>query len=93
MISFRRAALLGLNAPLSAIMLAVLGIWPRPDDEAPALPPIVSGPDGPSASSRSRDHEEDPLDRVRREIEIEEQARRNMAIMLATVTALAECVV
>lgn len=33
MISARRAALLGLKVPLSAIMLAVLGLWPEPEDE------------------------------------------------------------
>lgn len=32
----RRAALLGLNAPVSAVMLAVLGLWP--EDEEPPLP-------------------------------------------------------
>lgn len=33
MISTRRAALLGLDAPLSPIMAAVLGLWPADDDE------------------------------------------------------------
>ena len=33
MISPRRAALLGLDAPLSPIMAAVLGIWPTEDEE------------------------------------------------------------
>ena len=33
MISARRAALLGLDSPLSAIMAAVLGIWPEAEDE------------------------------------------------------------
>lgn len=41
MISARRAALLGLTVPLSAIMLAVLGLWPEPEDDDvfPAFPP------------------------------------------------------
>lgn len=33
MISPRRAALLGLDAPLSPIMAAVLGLWPAEDAE------------------------------------------------------------
>ena len=33
MISTRRAALLGLDAPLSPIMAAVLGLWPAEDAE------------------------------------------------------------
>lgn len=32
MISARRAALLGLDAPLSPIMAAVLGLWPQVDE-------------------------------------------------------------
>lgn len=32
MISVRRAALLGLDAPLSPIMAAVLGLWPEEDE-------------------------------------------------------------
>lgn len=36
MISPRRAALLGLDAPLSPIMAAVLGLWP--EEEAQELP-------------------------------------------------------
>lgn len=32
MISARRAALLGMTVPLSAIMLAVLGLWPEEDE-------------------------------------------------------------
>lgn len=32
MISVRRAALLGLDAPLSPIMAAVLGLWPEADE-------------------------------------------------------------
>lgn len=35
MISPRRAALLGLDAPLSPIMAAVLGLWPADEDEEP----------------------------------------------------------
>ena len=93
MISFRRAALLGLNAPLSAIMLAVLGLWPRQDDELPPTPQFIGGPDAPASSqSVPRDYEEDQLDRVRREIKLKEQARRNMSIMLATMAAIAESV-
>lgn len=46
MISARRAALLGLTTPLTAIMVAVLGLWPE-DDEEPPLPeykaPILGG--------------------------------------------------
>ena len=36
MISARRAAALGLTVPLSAIMNAVLGLWPEPADDAVA---------------------------------------------------------
>lgn len=32
-ISARRAALLGLTVPLSAIMNAILGLWPEPEEE------------------------------------------------------------
>lgn len=32
MISYRRAALLGLTVPLSAIMTAVLGLWPEQEE-------------------------------------------------------------
>ena len=35
MISTRRAALLGLDAPLSPIMAAVLGLWPAEVDDEP----------------------------------------------------------
>lgn len=38
MMSARRAALLGLNAPLSAIMIAVLGLWPEREDEPVEIP-------------------------------------------------------
>ena len=41
MISARRAALLGLTTPLTAIMVAVLGLWPELDDELPAAPSFV----------------------------------------------------
>lgn len=33
--NYRRAALLGLNSPLSAVMMAVLGIWPGDDEDEP----------------------------------------------------------
>ena len=93
MISFRRAALLGLDAPLSAIMLAVLGLWPRADDDLPPAPQFIGGPDAPAGrSSVARDHEEDQLDRVIEKIRLKEQSRRSMAIMLAMVAAIAECV-
>ena len=36
MISRRQAALLGLTTPLTAIMIALLGIWPEQEDQ-PAL--------------------------------------------------------
>ena len=36
----RRLALLGLNAPLSAIMAAVLGLWPEEDAQPP---PFLGG--------------------------------------------------
>ena len=40
MISARRAAALGLTAPLSAIMIALLGLWPEQDDPPdPDIPP------------------------------------------------------
>jgi hypothetical protein len=38
-ISARRAALLGLGAPLSVIMAAVLGLWPEEDQ----APPVAAG--------------------------------------------------
>lgn len=41
MITARRAAALGLTAPLSAIMIALLGLWPEQDDPpAPPVPPV-----------------------------------------------------
>lgn len=43
MISARRAALLGLTVPLSPIMIAVLGLWPEPEDDLPELPTQVYG--------------------------------------------------
>lgn len=39
--NYRRAALLGLNSPLSAVMMAVLGIWPS--DDEPPLPAYGGG--------------------------------------------------
>lgn len=44
-ISARRVALLGIGFPLSAIMLAVLGLWPEEEDEA-AEPIIIFGGGG-----------------------------------------------
>lgn len=43
MISARRAAALGLTAPLSAIMVAVLGLWPEAEEDEPSLPPVYGG--------------------------------------------------
>lgn len=43
MISARRAALLGLTVPLSAIMTAVLGLWPEPEDEDDTPPQFDIG--------------------------------------------------
>lgn len=40
MISARRAASLGLWVPLSAIMSAVLGLWPEPEEDEPTLPQV-----------------------------------------------------
>lgn len=42
-ISARRAASLGLWVPLSAIMSAVLGLWPEPEEEDAGLPPVYGG--------------------------------------------------
>ena len=54
---------------------------------------VIGGPDAPAGrSSVARDHEEDQLDRVIEKIRLKEQSRRSMAIMLATVAAIAECV-
>ena len=38
MITARRAALLGLTTPLTAIMVALLGLWPEADDPTPDIP-------------------------------------------------------
>lgn len=43
MISARRAAALGLTVPLSAIMNAVLGLWPEPEDDEPLSPQAYYG--------------------------------------------------
>lgn len=49
-ISARRAALLGLTVPLSAIMNAVLGLWPEPeedeDDVVSSIADALGGGDG-----------------------------------------------
>lgn len=48
MISARRAAALGLTVPLSAIMIAVLGLWPEQvEDEIKVQPSHTGAPDGP----------------------------------------------
>lgn len=47
MISARRAALLGLTVPLSAIMVAVLGLWPEADEtEVPIPAKTIADPKG-----------------------------------------------
>lgn len=46
MISARRAALLGLTEPLSAIMIAVLGLWPQEDEDIVWAPPAGEGGGG-----------------------------------------------
>ena len=43
MISARRAALLGLTVPLSPIMVAVLGLWPELEEEAPPASQVYGG--------------------------------------------------
>jgi len=52
MISARRAALLGLDAALSAIMIAVLGLWPEAA-EAPSVP-LAGEPQGSLAAIAPR---------------------------------------
>ncbi len=46
MISARRAALQGLKVPLTAIMIAVLGLWPEPEDEVVVPPHDLRDPLG-----------------------------------------------
>lgn len=53
MISARRAAQLGLAEPLSAIMLALLGLWPEPADEL-IPPPLQQSTGGTGRSSPKR---------------------------------------
>lgn len=89
----RRLALLGLDAPLSPIMLAVLGLWPEESVEPlPVYQPMPSGPDAPSPSySRERDEEEDRLDRALRQTrELEQRADRHKMMLLALSVAALE---
>lgn len=53
MISARRAALQGLKVPLTAIMIAVLGLWPEPEDEV-VVPNDLTDPLGGGYSKPAR---------------------------------------
>lgn len=92
MISARRAAALGLTVPLSAIMNAVLGLWPEPEDDAvaprtrrPTADPRGGG-DGEPAPRRktAKEVEEDYWNRL-----VARRDKHNSAAVLAAV-AIAE---
>ena len=88
MISARRAALLGLSVPLSAIMLAVLGLWPWSDDEEPLpvyAPPPSSGGGGGSAKKLLHSREKNKAAAERLRIYSE-----NMKIIATICAAVAE---
>ncbi len=72
MISVRRAALLGLDAPLSPIMAAVLGLWPEPDEPEIKVPE----PTGAGANFSSRA----PVRPVQRQPIAEEELGQEMSI-------------
>ncbi len=77
MISVRRAALLGLTTPLTAIMVAVLGLWPEPQEPLFELPRIVSGGD-----NSQPDHFE--IDRKNRERDEAIEAQNSMIVSIVT---------
>jgi len=87
MISARRAALLGLTTPLSAIMLAVLGLWPESED-APIEIPVRTAADprggGNAASKKKAKDDDDHFLAWKRRMKEQAQA------MIAAVCAIAE---
>ena len=92
MISARRAALLGLDAPLSPIMAAVLGLWPEQDAVLPvavATGYFQGGPDGPSTQGQRDEH--DPLaefiaKQAKEAARIHKQNQAAIALILAAIT-------
>lgn len=83
MISARRAALLGLDAPLSPIMLAVLGLWPEQEDETPVIVPEPARGSGGAVKRPKPDAEwTDPSD------DDERRVMNNNQAIIATVVAL-----
>lgn len=80
MISYRKAALLGLTAPLSAIMIAVIGLWPEPDEPIIQPQPVFLG-----GGSKGRRFSFDAFDDIDKK-----RAQVNMKFMLLTAAALAE---
>jgi hypothetical protein len=83
-ISARRAALLGLTTPLTAIMIALLGLWPEQEDEAVVdVPSPVYGSGGRGVAVQARSlsdyipTEDNPL-----------QVRNNNKAVIAAIVAL-----
>lgn len=90
----RRLALLGLDAPLSAIMLAVLGIWPEDDQQPPVVDPgAVASPvlgGGGTQRAAQKVKKRAPEWRKPEQDEIEELARLSAAFMMMTAAAVME---
>ena len=88
MITARRAALLGLTTPLSAIMIALLGLWPEQDDPpTPPIPPAFVEVGGGMTAARAAEvrrqnaQEDDDAPRV---------ARQNSLIVALVTAAITE---
>ena len=91
MISPRRAALLGLDAPLSPIMAAVLGLWPADDEEPEYIIPAATGAGANFAStSPARPVSRQPvMELVGQEMSLAQQAEeRDLRETLEMITAL-----
>lgn len=85
MISARRAALLGLTVPLTAIMIAVLGLWPEPEE-----PPAAPTPSAVYGGGAARKFDHALYERLRAQDAKERQERRNRLLVLLTAMALEE---
>lgn len=87
MISTRKAALQGLAVRLTAIMVAVLGLWPEDDEEIPEPPPPPTNSGG--GGGRIQPQRQGDARRLRR-LQDQQRIQRNNMIAIATVLAMAE---
>lgn len=90
-ISARRAALLGLTVPLSAVMTAVLGLWPEEDDEVVVVPPFSGDPKGGGDGRRRGERKTTPRsDKADEWIAEQRRIARANRLAIAIIVAIAE---